>query len=536
MTVMPDPDILKETLSAAELRSLLEISDSLHRTIELDAMLAAIMSRAKDLMHSETVSVILHDPVRDELFFRSAEGNPTEGALRLKEVRFSARTGIAGRVFQSGEPELVADVASDPRHFKGVDAHTSFQTRSIAAVPLVARGRAIGVIEACNKMDGAFSQKDLGLLFLISRTVALAIDNARTHEELRRAYEELKLADMAKERWIRDARQENDWLWREVEGLHRFQSIRGNSPQMMEVFRLCDKAIRSDITVLIQGETGTGKELIARCLHYNGPRKSGRFVSQNCGGLPEALLASELFGHRRGAFTGAVADKKGLFELAHGGTIFLDEVGEMPASMQVSLLRVLQEGEIRPLGGTEIRKVDVRVISATSRDLDQDVKRGLFREDLYYRLNVFPIRLPALRAREGDIPILANHFVQKVNRAFSRNVLGLAEDALGSLCAYSFPGNVRELENEIERAMVLVDDNCLIQRWHLSEKICPRKALSDGVSVGERGDLKTVMDSLEKDMVSKALEESGGNKTKAAKKLGLSRFGLIKKLKRYGLD
>lgn len=536
MTTMPDPDLLKENLSAAELRALLEISDSLHQNIELDAMLATIISRAKDLMQSETVSVILHDPVRSQLFFRSAEGNPLEGALRLREVRFPATAGIAGRVFQSGAAELVADVTADPRHYKAVDEHTSFQTRSLVAVPLVARGRPIGVLEACNKMDGAFAEKDLGLLFLISRTVALAIDNARTHEELRHAYEELKLADMAKESWIQDARQENDWLWREVEGLHRFQSIRGNSSQMMEVFRLCDKAIKSDITVLIQGETGTGKELVARCLHYNGPRKNGRFVSQNCGGLPEGLLASELFGHRRGAFTGAVADKKGLFEVAHGGTIFLDEVGEMPASMQVSLLRVLQEGEIRPLGGTEIRKVDVRVISATSRDLEHDVKQGVFREDLFYRLNVFPIRLPALRAREGDIPILARHFVQKFNRVFSRNVLGLAEDAMGRLCAYPFPGNVRELENEIERAMVLVDDNCLIQRCHLSEKICPKDILPAGVTVPGEGDLKTVMGTLEKDLVVKALEASRGNKTKAAKKLGLSRFGLIKKLRRYGIE
>ncbi|MHC1744739.1 MAG: sigma 54-interacting transcriptional regulator [Syntrophobacteraceae bacterium] len=536
MTPTPFTDCLKDQLSEGELRDLLEISDALHGTVELDAMLGTIISKAKELMQSETVAVILHDPLKDELFFRSTEGNPEEGARRLKEIRFPADTGIAGRVFRSGKAALVPDIAKDPEHFKAVDKQTQFQTSSLVAVPLVARGRPVGVIEACNKTVGTFCEKDLGLLFLISRTVSMAIDNVRTREELQRAYEELKLAGQMKDGWIEDARQENDWLWREVGGLHRFQAIRGNSAEMMEIFRLCDKAINSDITVLIRGETGTGKELVARCLHYNGPRKNGRFVTQNCGGLPESLLSSELFGHKRGAFTGAVMDKKGLFEVAHGGTIFLDEVGEMPAAMQVSLLRVLQEGEIRPLGSTEVRKVNVRVISATSRDLEKDVKNGLFREDLFYRLSVFPVILPALRLREGDIPILANHFVQKFNQITGRKVIGLSDEALSCLNLYPFPGNVRELENEIERAMVLVDDNSRIQYWHLSERISGSMMTGTERVKDKAPDLKTILDRLERGILVRTMEELGGNKTRAAQKLGLSRFGLIKKLKRHGLE
>lgn len=532
----PIPECLKDRLSLDELRGLLEISDALHETVELDTMLGTIIAKAKELMVSETVAVILHDPLKDELFFRSTEGNPEEGARRLKEIRFPADTGVAGRVFRSGKAALVGDIAKEPEHFKAVDKKTRFQTRSLVAVPLVARERPIGVIEACNKTVGTFCEKDLGLLFLISKTVSMAIDNARTRHELERACEDLKLAGRVKDDWLEGARTENDWLRREVGDLNRFESIRGNSPQMMDVFRLCDKAISSDITVMIRGETGTGKELIARCLHYNGSRKSARFVTQNCGGMPESLLASELFGHKRGAFTGAVTDKKGLFEAAHGGTIFLDEVGEMPAAMQVSLLRVLQEGEIRPLGSTEDRKVDVRVISATSRDLEKDVKNGVFREDLFYRLSVFPVMMPALRQRDGDIPILASHFVRKLNQTTGRKVLGLTEEALNCLEIYPFPGNVRELENEIERAMVLVGDGSWIQSWHLSEKISgsvKREAQETKVT---QPDLKTMLDHLERGILVRTMEELGGNKSKAARKLGLSRFGLIKKLKRHGLD
>ncbi len=239
---------------------------------------------------------------------------------------------------------------------------------------------------------------------------------------------------------------------------------------MIDLFKLCEKVIDLDITVLIEGETGTGKELIARCIHYNSPRKNRAFVSQNCGGVPETLLTSELFGHKKGSFTGAVADKKGLFEIADGGTIFLDEVGEMSPVMQTSLLRVLQDGEVRPLGADYHKTVNTRVISATNRNLEEEVAKGKFREDLLYRLNVFTIKVPPLRERTGDICLLANHFAKKYSQKIDSSPKGLSPEALHCLEAYPFPGNVRELENEIERAVALAQDVGLIEPLHLTEK------------------------------------------------------------------
>ena len=254
------------------------------------------------------------------------------------------------------------------------------------------------------------------------------------------------------------AKKENILLRKEIEKRFSFDEIIGNSKVMVDLFTLCEKVIDLDITVLIEGETGTGKELIARCIHYNSPRKNKAFVSQNCGGVPETLLTSELFGHKKGAFTGAVSDKRGLFEVADGGTIFLDEVGETSPAMQTSLLRVLQNGEIRPLGADYHKTVDTRVISATNRNLEKAVADGNFREDLLYRLNVFTIKIPPLRERTGDVCLLAHHFAKKYSEKIGRPTKGLSPEALHCLEAYPFPGNVRELENEISRAIAMTAD------------------------------------------------------------------------------
>ena len=251
---------------------------------------------------------------------------------------------------------------------------------------------------------------------------------------------------------------ENTRLQRAVQDRYRFDRIIGRSPALRRVFDLMAKVIESDSTVLITGETGTGKELVAQAIHYNSFRRAGRFIVQNCGALPEALLGSELFGHRKGAFTGAIADKKGLFEAAHKGTIFLDEIAETSPAVQVNLLRVLQDGEIRPIGDTLTRRVDARVIAATHRDLSEEVREGRFREDLFYRLNVIPIPLPALRERREDIPLLAQHFLEETSKRTGKRPPGIHPDALNCLTAYDFPGNIRELENEIERAVALADD------------------------------------------------------------------------------
>lgn len=526
--------LVAENLSTEELRTLLDITQSLHQSMDINELLAYIISRSKELMDTETVAILLHDPTKDELFFRCTEGNPKESDFKLVEIRFPSHKGIAGSVFKGGRPELVPDVRSDPRHHKMVDYETGFHTRAMIAVPLETRGKTIGVLEVCNKRRGDFSERDVNLLVSIAGSVAMALDNARTHAELQRAYEELQLVDREKDGLIETTKEENARLRQEVEGRYRFDKIKGNSPQILEVFRLCEKVINSDVTVLIEGETGTGKELVARCLHYNGPRNGRPFVAQNCGGIPESLLASELFGHKRGAFTGAVTDKKGLFEVAHGGSIFLDEVAEMSPAMQVSLLRVLQEGEFKPLGANEVKRTDVRVISATNRNLEEDVRNGSFREDLFYRLSVFAIRIPALREREGDTLILADYFIRKYNRKLNKSIKGLSLPAQRSLCAYPFPGNVRELENEIERAVILAEDGEYLRTSHFSEKVSMRSSVpEDELKAG--GKLKKIVEDVEKRVLSRTIEEQGGNKTKVAKELGLSRFGLMKKMKRYGL-
>ncbi|MDP3940194.1 MAG: sigma-54 dependent transcriptional regulator [Deltaproteobacteria bacterium] len=333
---------------------------------------------------------------------------------------------------------------------------------------------------------------------------------------------------------------ENVELKREVVGHYTFDQIVGRSPAMQETFELLTRVIDSSTTVLITGETGTGKELIARAIHYNSPRRSKPFVAQNCGALMENLLESELFGHRKGAFTGAVEDKKGLFEVADGGTIFLDEIGDMPMPLQVRLLRVLQDGEIKRVGDATSRKVDVRVISATNRNLEAAVKSKQFREDLYYRLHVFPIHVPPLRERREDIPVLVEHFFEKYGKRDQKSVPGISPEALDLLQAYHFPGNVRELENEVQRVMALVPAGETIAPAQLSDKMKQASAQSgdeqDVVAeegAGWSGSLKERVQSFERTVIVRELNRHGWNRTQTAKDLGISLRPFMEKLKRY---
>jgi two-component system response regulator HupR/HoxA len=305
-----------------------------------------------------------------------------------------------------------------------------------------------------------------------------------------------------------------------------FDRLIGADTGLKRQVELARKVLDADTTVLLTGETGTGKELFARLIHDNGARRRARFVPQNCAALPETLLESELFGHTRGAFTGASADRRGLFEEADGGTIFLDEVGEMSAAMQLRLLRVLQEGEVRPVGASSSRKVNVRVIAATNADLEAEIRSGRFRQDLYYRLNVFPIALPALRDRADDIPALAESFLKTYRTRARRAVPGIAPDALRCLRTYPFPGNVRELENEIERAVMLADDGQPIRPEHLSERLRYPAAPS-----GEARTLNAAIEQLKRRMIEDALRECG-SKTRAAERLGLTRQSLQQMLRR----
>jgi DNA-binding NtrC family response regulator len=332
---------------------------------------------------------------------------------------------------------------------------------------------------------------------------------------------------------------ENLYLRQQLRGKYKFDNIIGNSPAIQPVFSRMEKILHTESTVLILGESGTGKELVARAIHFNGLRKEKPFIPINCGAIPGELLESELFGHMRGSFTGAVADKPGKFELANHGTIFLDEIGTMPLHLQMKLLRVLQEQEIERVGSTHRTKLDVRIISATNSDLEEKVRRGEFREDLYYRLNVIPIPLPPLRERREDIPLLAKHFLRKICTDMRRPVLDLTQDAIRALESYEWPGNVREMENAIERAVALTDSdvidrqdlpsqigNVALENEHLPTLHIPDEGLNMAETIAH----------IEQTLIKQAMDKSRNVKARAATLLNINRTTLVEKIRRYGMN
>ena len=365
----------------------------------------------------------------------------------------------------------------------------------------------------------------------------LRINVRRALEAFELSHENTQLAAALREANER-LRAENLYLRRDLQRRYSFEEMIGESPPMQRVFDVTEKVAETDTTVLITGETGTGKDLLARAIHYSGTRKDRRFVTQNCAALPDTLLESELFGHKRGAFTGAHADKKGLFEVAHGGTIFLDEVGETDPSMQVRLLRVLQDGEIRPLGSSETLHVDVRVVAATNRNLRADVRDGRFREDLFYRLRVVEIELPPLRERRADIPLLAHHFLDQSNRNMRRGVKGFSNAAMDRLMAHEWPGNVRELANEIERTVTLAGTEECVGVDMLSEAVRNSAVQSDRLDVEDvpirDWNLNSAVDALKRRMILESIQAMG-SKTRAAERLGIPRQSLQKMMKRLRL-
>jgi Nif-specific regulatory protein len=509
-------------LNKADLDLLYEVSTSIHSIHDLDEMLRNVLSKVKEVFQIEGASIALHDRKRKELYFiRTVEEQRGGGAQKMAQMRFADDYGVAGWVLREQKAVLIPDVSRDERFTRQLDIQQTFDTRSMICVPLKTRKGVIGVLYALNKQFAEFDRKDLRLLEILSGPIAVSIENARLYGEIKQYATSLE--------------KENLRLKTECQARFNMQGIIGASVSMQRVFALLEKVIGTDTTVLIQGETGTGKELLAKVIHYNGPQKDRPFVAENCGGLSENLLESEIFGHVKGAFTGAIADKKGLFELAKGGTVFLDEISDMPYAMQTKLLRVLQDGQIRPVGGSEYRRVDFRLISSANRDLLQEVKTGKFREDLFYRIQVFPVVLPPLRERKEDIPLLAVHFLAEHAARLDRPVARLTPPALEILMQFDWPGNVRELQNEIERALTLAGDESEITEAYLSERI-KQFADYDGSSGAGPVTIQEATARMELKMVKDALRKSGGNRSQAARMLGLTRQGLLNKIRRYEIE
>ncbi len=510
-------------------RLIYELGNAFASRLELDELIGLVVRKSREALDAEGVSVLLLDEERDEFYFPYFSDLDPEVAQRLRQLHFPASKGVAGAVLRTGRSAKVDRAADDPHFYSEIDRRTGFQTKAVMAALLIANETRLGVIEAVNPIGrDNFTDDHLALLEALAHSVALAVYNAHKVDRLKASAEKLRI--------------EVDALRRDL-ARHDFSAeVIGATPEMAQVFHLMNSAAASSISVLLEGETGTGKELIARTIHRMSARADKPFLAVNCAALSEQLLESELFGHRRGAFTGATHDQPGLFRAAHGGVIFLDEIGEMPLGMQPTLLRVLQDGEIMSIGDTRPERVDVRVFSATNRDLKAAVATGAFRADLYYRLAAFPIRLPLLRSRQRDIPLLAARFLSLASARHQKDIREFDPAALELLQRYDWPGNIRELQNEIERAIVLTPSGESIKAAQLSDEVRAAAAAANSQPRDERGTgsdesptLREARSSFEARFIASTLARNGGNVSRSAEMLGLSRIQLQRKMKDYGL-
>jgi Nif-specific regulatory protein len=524
-----------------ELAVLTEIGQILSSTLQLREAFGRIMQIISNKLDMHRGALVLLDESTGRLRTEAAVGmTPDE----IERGKYALGEGVTGNVVATGRARVIADIRTEPdflnrtgrlSHDAGTDRATSF-----LCVPIKIENRTAGALSVDKPFtDTAQLDSDRGFLDIIAAFLAQAIQINRM---VMRQKEELL--------------EENAQLRAQVRDRYRFENIIGDSPAMHDVFATVGQVANSRATVLLLGETGTGKEMIAKAIHYNSPRKDKPFVRVNCGALTGTLLESELFGHVKGSFTGAIRDKMGRFEAADSGTIFLDEIGTMEPQLQVKLLRVLQEREFERVGDTQVVKVDVRVIAATNVDLQEEVAKSNFREDLFYRLNVVSIYLPPLRNRREDIPRLIDYFLDKYNAVNDRRLRRISREMLNVLLRYPWPGNVRELENAIERAVVLSNDEDFTEELlplsvrmfaaqrrtnQSSESIetltkrLSEQAIND-YELREGEIYQLVIDQIEHSLIDRALSKCGGVKTKAADFLGINRNTLNKKVKELGIE
>jgi len=506
------------------LKTLYEVQKAIGSADDLERVLAAVASAALRLVARATHATLI---LRDD----AGGGSKRAGYVPvLTRVRGASGDSVAPpdpvpvtrSVFRKVVEERAALLAADaPTEAFSSESLIDARVRSTIGVPLWRGDDILGVLQVDNRSQPSmFHAADVDVLEVLAANASLAVDNARLIGRLVTAEKRLK--------------KENLYLKGRERARRGQVEIVGESAAIKNLLSQVDKVVNTRVTVLVEGETGTGKELVASAIHYRSRRREKLFVAQNCAAMPENLLESELFGHKRGAFTGATEEKRGLFDIADGGTLFLDEVTELPVALQAKLLRALQEGEIRPVGATASKNVDVRIVAATNRNLEQEVAAGRFREDLYYRLKVFPLVVPPLRDRRDDVPLLANHFLARFTREIGKSVAGIAQEAMELLMSYDWPGNVRELENEIQRLVIQADDDAFVT----PDLISPRLRKLEGVisqSGTTKGSLKEMVEQVEKYFLLEALREHSNNKTSAARALGITREGLHKKLRHLGI-
>lgn len=515
-----------ESVEASELMERLAQADSaIVASRSFEELQTAIADAALTLVPRATHVTLV---VREDLASPSVTTQKYVIVLcRVRGADGSVNTDESGprlvrSVFQRVIADRAAILAADaPSGSLATESLLGASIQSTMAVPLWYRDDIIGILQLDTRAAPAmFSRKDLDRLGLLASSSSLSLYNSALEQRL--------------ETMERELRGENRYLRHQAQPKSRAVNIVGKSPAILKLFDQIERVAKTRATVLIEGETGVGKELVAAAVHAQSPRADRLFVAQNCGAIPENLLESELFGHKRGAFTGATEEKKGLFELADGGTLFLDEVTEMPLLLQAKLLRALQEGEIRPLGAASAKQVNVRIVAACNRNLEKEVAAGRFRQDLYFRLKVFPLAVPPLRERRTDIALLATYFFERYTLEYRKPLLGFSEGVLSKLSGYDWPGNVRELENEIQRLVIQADDSAFVTMEHLSPKIQGHTATLPSSEVSP-GTLKEMMEQVEKQLVRIALREHANNKTATAKALGMTREGFHKKLRLLGM-
>lgn len=500
-----------------DLSCLYEITRHLAAALSLQDCLEKVVATLSELkgMGNGTVSIV--NPVTGELEVEVAHGISDEAKRR---GRYKLGEGITGRVAASGQPVIVPQISDEPLFLNRTRSRSSAQQQksSFLCVPILAKQHSIGALSVDRSYEQGFgseSERDLRFLTIVSGLIAETVQRIQQVNEEKDAL-----------------RQENFKLRRELSSKNRIEEIIGNSSRMQEVFDMMHRVANSSATVLLRGESGTGKTLVAKALHHNSSRAAGPFVAVNCSALPETLLESELFGHERGAFTGATESKKGRFELAQGGTLFLDEIGDVSPAVQIKLLNVIQERTWQRLGSSRIVRADIRLITATNRDLERAVREMSFREDLYYRLNVFPVYMPPLRERRTDILLLAEHFLERYARENKKIITRISTPAIDLLVQYHWPGNVRELQNCMERA-VLICDGSSIQSIHLPPSLqIPESGPSDAKNLS----LSAAVENFEREMIIDALKKHKGNQTKTAKSLGTSLRIVNYKIGNYGID